>query len=209
MRNAAEFDSAGVRGFLHRADGPHGLVLAHGAGSDCRSPLLVAAAHAFADAGFSVLRCDLPFRQARPKGPPGPGDASRDRAGLASAARELRALLPGRVFLGGHSYGGRQATMLAAEQPDSAAGLLLLSYPLHPPRQPDQRRTSHFPGLGTPALFVHGLRDPFGSPEEMRTALALLPGPSELLLLPGGHHLPGFGAASPLVIATFCALMSL
>lgn len=207
--NAAEFHSAGVRGFLHRADGPHALVLAHGAGSDCRSPLLVAAAHAFSDAGLSVLRCDLPFRQARPQGPPRLGDASRDRAGLASAAGELRAMVPGRVFLGGHSYGGRQATMLATEQPESAAGLLLLSYPLHPPRQPNQLRTSHFPGLNTPALFVHGLRDPFGSPEEMRAALALLPGRSELLLLPGGHHLPSFAAASPQVVVAFRTLLSL
>ena len=73
-----------VRGFLHRPANPNGdgLVLTHGAGSNCQAPLLIALAQAFAEAGFVVLRCDLPYRQDRPYGPPGPGDARRDRAGL-------------------------------------------------------------------------------------------------------------------------------
>ena len=86
-------------------------------------------ADAFAAAGIAVLRCDLAFRQARPHGPPFPAMAVQDRAGLARAVRALRDRLPGKVFLGGHSYGGRQSSMLAAEEPELAAGLLLLSYP--------------------------------------------------------------------------------
>src|SRR6266849_1619987 len=81
-----EDTSAGpaVRGFLHRPAGPprRGLVLTHGAGSDCDAPLLLAMAAAFVRAGFTVLRCDLPFRQARAVGPPLPHGAARDRAGL-------------------------------------------------------------------------------------------------------------------------------
>ena len=75
----------GVRGVLHQSDraGDHGLVLTHGAGSNCDSPLLVETAAAFAAAGLSVLRCDLPFRQRRPVGPPSPASsAAADRAGL-------------------------------------------------------------------------------------------------------------------------------
>ena len=87
----------------------------------------------------------------------------------------MRQIVPGRVFLGGHSYGGRQASMLAASDPAVTPALLLLSYPLHPPRRPEQLRTAHFPDLRTPALFVHGVRDPFGSREEMEAALALIP----------------------------------
>ena len=87
---------------------------------------------------------------------------------------------PGRVFLGGHSYGGRQSTMLCADQPGLVDGLLLLSYPLHPPRKPDQLRVQHLPKLQTPALFVHGTRDPFGSPEEMEAALSLIPAKTRL-----------------------------
>ena len=124
-----------------------GLVLAHGAGSNSNSSLLIALAEAFAGAGITVLRCDLPFRQNRPYGPPRPGDAERDREGLRNAVAALRKLGCGRMFLGGHSYGGRQATMLCAEEPDLVAGLLLLSYPLHPPRKPAQLRVQHLPGV--------------------------------------------------------------
>src|SRR5262249_13250613 len=127
-----------VRGFLHEPAQPsgNGLVLTHGAGANCNSKLLTALANAFANAGFLVLLCDLPFRQARPSGPPFPAMAARDRQGLSRAVEILRKKTAGHIFLGGHSYGGRQGSMLAAEQPDIAAGLLLLSYPLHPPRKP-------------------------------------------------------------------------
>src|SRR5271168_282605 len=108
-----------VRGFLHRPDSPqNGFVLTHGAGSNSRAPLLVALAETLASAGFVVLRCDLPYRQARPYGPPRPGDAVRDREGLTNAVGVLQKLAPGRAFLGGHSYGGRQASMLCAEHPE-------------------------------------------------------------------------------------------
>jgi predicted alpha/beta-hydrolase family hydrolase len=199
-----------VRGFLHKPDTltAHGLVLTHGAGSNCNAPLLIAVADAFAAAGIAVLRCDLPFRQARPHGPPFPAMAAQDRAGLARAVRLLRARLSGKVFLGGHSYGGRQSTMLSAEQPDLAAGLLLLSYPLHPPRRPADLRTAHFPKLATPALFVHGTRDPFGSVDEMRTALALVAGPHQLVAIEGaGHDLGGKGSAARVAETALAAFL--
>jgi predicted alpha/beta-hydrolase family hydrolase len=183
-----------IRGFLHEPSQPHGdaLVLTHGAGANCQCKLLTAVANAFADAGYLVLRCDLPFRQSRPHGPPFPAMAARDREGLRRAVEILREKTPGRVFLGGHSYGGRQASMLAAEQPQLAAGLTLLSYPLHPPRKPAELRTAHFPQLSTAALFVHGSRDPFGSHQEMRSALAMAPARSLLLEIEGaGHDLLG------------------
>ena len=179
-----------VSGFIHRptvANGD-GLVLTHGAGSNSHSPLLVALAEAFAGTGFTVLRCDLPFRQLRPDGPPRPGDATRDRNGLKNAVAALRKQISGGVFLGGHSYGGRQATMLAADEPQLGDGLLLLSYPLHPPRKPLQLRTRHLPNLQTPAMFVHGARDPFGSIEEMELALKLIPVKHLLIPVEGAGH---------------------
>ena len=104
----------------------------------------------------------------------------------------MRGSVQGRVFLGGHSYGGRQATMLAAEEPELASGLLLLSYPLHPPRKADQKSDAHFPKLQTLALFVHGSRDPFGSPKEMQRALKLILARTELVIREGaGHDLKG------------------
>src|SRR5438132_2017918 len=126
------FGQGGVRGFLHRPEGAarQGLVLTHGAGGNCRAPLLVAAAEAFSAVGLAVLRCDLPFRQRRPSGPPSPSGAAADRAGLKEAVLALRGIAAGGVSLGGQSYGGRQATMLAAEEAELTAGLILFSYPL-------------------------------------------------------------------------------
>ena len=190
MADFEPFAADGVAGFLHRAAGgaEAGLVLTHGAGGDCRMPLLVAVAAAFCEAGFDVLRCDLPFRQRRPKGPPSPSGAAADRAGLRQAVAALKAQGLRRIILGGQSYGGRQATMLAAEQPDLAAALLLFSYPLHPPGKPDRRRVEHFPGLRVPCVFVSGTADPFGAPAELRDAISLIPALTERITIDGAGH---------------------
>jgi len=181
-----------VRGFLHRPATLSGdaLVLTHGAGSNCQAPLLAAVAEAFANDGFLVLRCDLPYRQARPYGPPYRGESERDREGLRRALAALRTAAPGvtRLFLGGHSYGGRQASILASESSGEASALLLLSYPLHPPRKPSEMRTAHFPALRTPVLFVHGTRDPFASSDEMAAALPLIAARTSVLSIEGAGH---------------------
>ena len=187
-----------VRGFLHLPDTPNGdaLVLAHGAGSNATAPLLVALAETFRSTGFTVLRCDLPYRQSKSFGPPGPGDAARDRAGLKNALAAMRKMTSGRLLLGGHSYGGRQSSMLCAEsrpqESDLVAALLLLSYPLHPPRKPEQQRTQHLPDLSTSALFVQGTRDPFASIPEMERALKMIPAKTKLLVVEGAGHDLGF-----------------
>ena len=164
------------------------IALTHGAGSNSNSPLLKAVGGALERAGFIVVRYDLPYRMARPTGPPPFGSAERDRGGIRDQLRSLRDAGHVPVYAGGHSYGGRQSSMLAAEDGAAADALLLLSYPLHPPRKPEQLRTAHFTALQTPALFVHGTRDPFGSPDELRAAAALIPGRVEFLFLDGAGH---------------------
>jgi predicted alpha/beta-hydrolase family hydrolase len=179
-----------VRGFLHCPDSAGGdfFILTHGAGANCNSPLLVALARAFCASGLIVLRCDLPFRQMRPQGPPPRGSAERDQLGLRAAVASAHRQTTGRVFLGGHSYGGRQASMLAAAEPGLVDQLLLLSYPLHPPQRPSETRTDHFARLQTPSLFVHGVRDGFGSIAEMTSALTLIKARAELLPVAGAGH---------------------
>lgn len=221
MPDAAQVESLSkpldppVRGFLHRPDAPNGdaMVLTHGAGGNAQAPLLIALAEIFSVRGFTVLRCNLPYRQVRSFGPPGPGDAIRDRAGLRNAVACVREIVgapllagvarngdfaasdngsSGRIFLSGHSYGGRQCSMLCAEEPDIAEGLMLLSYPLHPPRRPEQQRTQHLPDLRTPTLFVHGTRDPFAAIEELQRAIKMIPGKTKLLEVEGAGHDLGF-----------------
>jgi predicted alpha/beta-hydrolase family hydrolase len=205
-----------IRGFLHVPETPNGdaLVLTHGAGGNAQAPLLRALADTFTSAGYTVLRCTLPYRQARSFGPPGPGDAARDRAGLKNATDEMKKLVTARVFLGGHSYGGRQSSMLCAEEPDLVAGLLLLSYPLHPPRRPEQQRTQHLPDLRTPTLFVQGTRDPFGSIAEIERAIKMIPAKTKLLTIEGAGHDLGFkgkskeGNLAASILAEFQALVA-
>ena len=198
------FENDGVRGILHEPDHPTGeaLALTHGASANCQSPLLAKLAREFAAAGVLVLRYDLPFRQLRPHGPPVPAKAPRDREGVAQAVQVLRRMATGKVFAGGHSYGGRQTAMAAAERPEMADGLLLLSYPLHPPGKPEQLRTSFFPDLRTPAVFVHGTRDPFGSIEELTAALQAVPARFDLLPVDRtGHDLKAAGEMAGEILA--------
>ncbi|HEX3861896.1 MAG TPA: alpha/beta family hydrolase [Stellaceae bacterium] len=188
--NGEAFEAEGIRGFLHRPESPrpHGAVLTHGAGGNCNAALLVAAAEAFSAVGLHVLRCDLPFRQRRPSGPPSPSGAAADRAGLRLAVAALRNIVSGGLILGGQSYGGRQATMLAADEPGLVDLLLLFSYPLHPPGKPERLRTEHFPRLRTPAIFVQGTADPFGSIAELEAALPLIPAATRLIRVERAGH---------------------
>jgi len=187
---ASRAEEVSVRGVLHHPTSPSegALVLTHGAGSNCNAPLLISLAEAFSEAGTTVLRCDLPFRQSRPHGPPPRGSAERDQQGLRAAVAFMKKQVPGRVLLGGHSYGGRQASMLAAAEPELVGKLLLLSYPLHPPQRLSELRTGHFTSLHTPALFVHGTKDGFGSIEEMTSALKLIPARTELIPVTNAGH---------------------
>jgi len=162
--------------------------LTHGAGANCQTPLLTRLADAFCGESVTVLRCDLPFRQSRPHGPPMRGSAERDQMGLQAAVASMRALVKGKIFLGGHSYGGRQASLLAARVPKLVSRLLLLSFPLHPPKRPQELRSAHFPSLRTPAMFVHGARDGCGTQIEMEAALKLINVPTKLVLVEGAGH---------------------
>jgi predicted alpha/beta-hydrolase family hydrolase len=175
---------------LHQPGSPSGdgLVLTHGAGGNARAPLLVALDEAFAARGLTVLRYDLPFRQASRTAPPRPAGAARDREGLRQAVAAMRSRVGDRVFLGGQSYGGRQASMLAAGEAGLVDGLLLLSYPLHPPGRASELRTAHLPKLAAPTLFAHGSRDPFGSLEEIEAARTLIPARTSLVAVPGAAH---------------------
>ncbi len=188
--NVEAFEAENVHGYLHKAFGGvgDGMVLTHGAGGNCESPLLVAISEAFQNASVTVLRYNLPFRQRRPTGPPRPSDAAGDRAGLKSAVAALKRLVGGRITLSGVSYGGRQASILAANEPDLVEALMLFSYPLHPPGKPTELRTAHFSELRRRSLFVHGSKDSFGSIPEVENALRAIPAAHALVVVEGAGH---------------------
>ncbi len=183
-------DTDDVCGYLHFTTGKSvgSLALTHGAGGNCRSPLIANVAQHWAAHGVTVLAFDLAFRRAKPSGPPHPSKASGDRESIVAAVRLLGDRATGPLLMGGHSYGGRQASMIAAEQPDLASGLVLFSYPLHPPKKPEKSRTAHFPELRIPTLFVSGTKDPFGTPRELSNAIAMVPSKTACIEILGAGH---------------------
>ena len=189
--------------FLHRSENAsgEGMALTHGAGGDCGSALLLAIAEGFVAAGVTVLRFDLAFRALGR--PPGPGTGVADRESIRVALTKLRAEVSGPLYLAGQSYGGRQASMLAAEEPGCADALVLFSYPLHPPGKPVQLRTAHFAEIRTPALFVHGSKDPFATTGELEAARLLIPARNALHEVPKAGHdlLRGKFELAPIVAA--------
>jgi len=164
------------------------LLLTPGAGADRTHHTLVAVEAAARRSGrvTSVSRLDFPYRKA---GKRAPDKAPVAVAHVRAAARKLvnRAKLdPAALVLGGRSYGGRMCSMAVAEGLP-AAGLVLLSYPLHPPGRPDRLRVEHFGSLELPVLFISGEKDPFGTPAEFDEHVAAIPGPVTQCWLPGGH----------------------
>ncbi|WP_299570696.1 alpha/beta family hydrolase [uncultured Williamsia sp.] len=185
------FVGDGVDGVLQRPDGSvvAGLVLTHGAGSNRDALLLRRLADALTERGVAVARIDLPYRQRRPKGPPSPSTSQADRDGIVAASGVLRGIVGDvPLLVGGQSYGGRQASMVLAEDPSVADGLLLTSYPLHPPGKPDRARTEHLPGITCPVVVVHGSSDPFATTDEITDAIALIPGPVRLVEIEKTGH---------------------
>lgn len=182
-------DLDAIAGIAHEPAGaPTGaVVLTHGAGGSRESPLLIRICDEWASRGWLAIRYDLPYRRRRPKGPPS-GSASADQAGVVEAIELARELTDGPVVAGGHSYGGRMTSMVAAEPPAPMDVLTLFSYPLHPPGKPERARTEHLPRITVPTVFTHGTADSFGTLEELRAAAALIPAPTAIVQVTGARH---------------------
>src|SRR6185312_10875854 len=178
-----------IAGIAHEPDcAPEGLVvLTHGAGGNRDSPLLQQVCDEWAQRGWLAVRYNLPYRRRRPTGPPS-GSAATDRAGIVEAITLCRGLAEGPLIAGGHSYGGRQTSMVVAAGEAPVDVLTLFSYPLHPPGKPERPRTEHLPDIRVPTVFTHGTSDPFGTPAEVRDAAGLIAAPTEIGEITGARH---------------------
>lgn len=183
------------------------LLLCPGAGSDSSHPSLVAADELVTRLGLaSVTRADFPYRKEGRKAP--------DRAPklMASIRDDLDGLASDEpLVMGGRSMGGRMCSMIAAgvdelPPPGNLAGLVLISYPLHPPGKPDKLRVEHLPDIKVPTLFISGDRDAFGKPDELREWTATMPKNAKVrhLFLEGvGHDTKASDATIAGAIADF------
>ena len=172
---------------------PKGLFLTPGAGGSADHSSLRAIEAAV---DVPVIRHDFPYRREGRKAP--------DRAPKAIADIVEHVPGPGWV-LGGRSFGGRMCSMAVAEGLD-AAGLVLISYPLHPPGKPQQLRTEHLPQLRVPCLFISGTKDAFGTPDELQAATSAIPGPVTHVWVEGkGHDLRGADGLVAQAVVTWLA----
>jgi hypothetical protein len=178
-----------IAGIAHQPEHtPSGVVvLTHGAGGSRESALLQRLCDEWARRGWLAVRYNLPYRRRRPKGPPS-GSGTEDRAGVVEAIAVCRGLADGPLIAGGHSYGGRQTSMVVAENAYPVDLLTLFSYPVHPPGKPERARTEHLPDITVPTVFTHGTSDPFGTLDEVRAAAALVPAPTEIVEITGARH---------------------
>jgi len=177
-----------VEGAASAVDALAGLVLAPGASATRDHPSLVVIDDTLAADRIVVERIDLPSSR------PGPKVLAviTDAAAVLAARVGLPAT---RIAAGGRSFGGRMCSVAVADGLP-ALGLVLISYPLHPPGRPDVARVEHLPRLTVPCLFVSGTRDPFGAPHELEAATSAVPGPvTHVWIDRGGHGLRGADVA--------------
>jgi uncharacterized protein len=165
-----------------------GLVLTPGAGGRRTQSGLVVIDELLAGLGVVTSRVEFPAQAAGRRRPDPPEVCIATVIEATTSLAEELSVSTARIAIGGRSFGGRMCSMAAAGGLE-IAGLVCVSYPLHPPKQPDRLRTGHFPGLRLPCLFVSGRRDPFATPEELEHAAAAIPGDVTLSFVDGDHSL--------------------
>ena len=172
------------------------LVLAHGAGGDLNDSVLRGVAAELTGHGFAVLRFNFPYRESGRKAPGSQAESEECYRAIADGAR--RDGVP--LFLGGKSYGGRIASHIVADG-YPADGLVLLSYPLHPPGRPERLRDAHLHEVDAPMLFVQGTRDTFAQSDLLTKTVSSLPLATHVPIDGGDHSLKVRGRAAADVAA--------
>jgi uncharacterized protein len=162
------------------------VVLAHGAGAGRRHPFLAGLARGLGERAVATMRFDFPYVAAGRR-MPGPA------AHAIAAWRDVLAWagergLPGPIWAAGKSYGGRMASMAAAQGVIAPAGLVYLGYPLHPPGSPEKTRAAHLPDIVQPQFFVSGTRDPFVDPHAQLVQAVSSCREATLRWIEGGGH---------------------
>jgi len=165
-----------------------GVVIAHGAGRDMTTPLLVAFAGGLSEAGFVTLRFNFPYKEKGKKAPDPASRLYRTWTAAVDFIRDHEACAPGRLIAAGKSMGGRIAAQMVAEGELKADGLIFLGYPLHPPGRKDKLRDAPLFVINVPMLFFAGTRDALCDLELLTGILNTLTAPWELEVIQGGDH---------------------
>lgn len=163
------------------------VLLAHGAGNDMHHPFMCFFHQALAAQGVLSIKFNFPYKEQGRKAPDRIPQLEHAFRAVIQTVRQHDTLRPGPLFIGGKSMGGRIASHLAA-QGEAVAGLILLGYPLHPPKQHDRQRRHHLPRIACPMLFFQGRRDPLCDLTLLKDALQSLQRPPHVHVIDGGDH---------------------
>ncbi len=162
------------------------LALAHGAGAGPEHPFLAGFAEALCARGVTVLRFAFPYLAAGRRMPGPAADAVATWRSVLASLAEDQPDLP--IIAAGKSYGGRMASLAAADGEIAPQQLVYLGYPLHAPGRADRPRVEHLPRIVQPQLFVSGTRDPFVDPvRDLEDAVAAC-ADAHLIWIEGGRH---------------------
>lgn len=161
------------------------VVLAHGAGAGRQHPFLAGFARGLVAEGVTCVRFDFPYVVA---GRRMPGPAAHAVATWRAVQAWAQDAAAAPVWAAGKSYGGRMASMAAAEGAIAPAGLVYLGYPLHPPGDPGKARVAHLPDIVPPQLFVEGANDPFVDPHGQLLEAVATCQDAEIHWIDGGGH---------------------
>ncbi|GAA5028585.1 alpha/beta family hydrolase [Microbacterium fluvii] len=171
------------------------VAIAHGAGAGMQHPFLVGFARGMRAHGVATVRFTFPYLEA---GRRMPGPAAHAIATWSAVERFVLERSRAPLFAAGKSYGGRMASMAAAEGAIAPTGLVYLGYPLHPPGKPEKPRVAHLPAIAQPQLFVEGTNDPFVQPlTQLREAIAACREAQAHWVEGGGHSFEVAGRKLP------------
>jgi len=177
-----------------------GVIIAHGAANDMNNSLIVAVAENLADAGYTSLRFNFPYKEKGKKSPDKESTLIRTWQSAVYHLVNNERFPVDRVVAAGKSMGGRIASQMVAADQLAVEALIFLGYPLHAPGRADKLRDSHLYEIKKQMLFFTGTRDPLCKIEKLREVLQRLPGIHGLEIVNGGDHsfrLPKSSSRSP------------
>ncbi|MGZ9074918.1 MAG: alpha/beta hydrolase family protein [Burkholderiaceae bacterium] len=143
-------------------------VVAHGAGAGMNHRFMASISAGLGERGIATLRYQFPFMERGSRRPDTPQVA---QATVRAAVAVACTLVPGvALFAGGKSFGGRMTSQAQAEASlPQVRGLIFVGFPLHPAKQPSQKRAEHLAQVRCPMLFLQGTRDELADMALMRT----------------------------------------
>ncbi len=194
-------DTEKVSGCLHLPDKKKGtgIIIAHGAGNDMETPLLVFMAKGLAEAGFPVLRFNFLYKEKGRKAPDSPKVLTKTWLAVFRFFKSHPDVAPKRIVAAGKSMGGRIASQMVGDEELPADRLMFLGYPLHPPGKKEKLRDAHLYGIDVPMLFFAGTRDTLCDVPSLKKVLKKIKKSAcELEIIEGGDHSFNVLKSSPL-----------